>query len=79
MIINIYLESACNVMTNKMAARVLTYKLGSLSYGDSIKARKVVKLSEEDCLSLLQAWFMANGCFWMWRRMAPFSAGTNGE
>ena len=32
-------------MTNKMAARVLTYELGSLSYGDS-KLEKSIKLKK---------------------------------
>ena len=54
-----------------MAARALTYKLGSLSYANS----KVQKPHREDGLaffkpSLWQASFLDT---------VPFSAGTNGE
>ena len=58
-------------MKNKMATRVLTYKLGLPSYGNS----KLDKYHEEDCL----AWFMVNRFFRMQWRMVPFSTATNGE
>ena len=40
-------------MTSKMAARVLQYKLGSPSYGDS-KLEKLKKLQEEDRLAIFK-------------------------
>ena len=47
-------------MTNKMVGRVLTYELGSWSYGDlKLKVEKILKRSSIH----LQAWFMACGFF----------------
>ena len=45
----------------------------------AIQSLKSEKISRRRLSSHLQAWFMANGFFRMWRRMVPFSAGTNGE
>ena len=65
-------------MANKMAARVLSYKLGSPSCGDS-KLEKWKKVVEKIASSHCQAWFMVNGLFQMWQRMVTFSATNNGE
>ena len=53
-------------MTNKMAARVLTYQLGSLSYDDS-------KLKRSKRQSSLSRFFR------MRQRMVPFPTATNGK
>ena len=39
----------------------------------SLKSDKTSRRS----FSHLQAWFMANGFFWMWQSMVPFLAGTH--
>ena len=59
-------------MTNKMAARGLSYEL------ELLKARKVENNDKKDRLLFFKPGLWQMG-FWMWQRMAPFSAGTNGE
>ena len=64
-------------MTNKMAARVLTYKLRSPSYGD-LKLenwKKIKKIVAWQSLSLVYG----ERVFRMQLRMVPFPAATNGE
>ena len=56
-----------------MAPRVLTYN--QVMAIQSLKGEKTSRRSSSN----LQAWFMANGLFWMQQRMVLFSAGTNVE
>ena len=48
-------------MTNKMAARVLTYELGSPSYGDS--KRKLEKDEEDNRLAIFKPGLWRTGFF----------------
>ena len=63
-------------MTNKMAARVLTYELGLPSYGNSKleKRKKFKKTIVEQSLSL----FYDEQDFRIRQKMVPFSVATNG-
>ena len=62
-----------------MGEKVLSYIQDRIAKLWRFKAQKVKKNSRRRLSSLLQAWFMVNGLFWMWQRMVSFSAGTNGE
>ena len=62
-------------MTSKMVARLLSYKLGSPSYGDS----KFEKW-EEDCLAIFKPGLWQMGFFGCGKEcMVTFSTGTIGE
>ena len=66
-------------MTSKMAVRVLNTVGARIAELWRFKAQKVKKTSRRRSFSHLQAWLMANGFFYMWQKMVPFSAGTNGK
>ena len=44
-------------------ASLLSYKLGSPSYGDSFKVQKVKKIQEEDCLAIFKPGLCQTGFF----------------
>ena len=64
-------------MTNKMAVRVLSYKLGLWGYGDSKLAKwKIAMKKTGSCCSSL---VYDERIFWMQLKIVPFLAGTNSE